>query len=151
MGVNMDCYGKYKANEACMICEYEASCRFYTNSPKLRLLSNDHLSLDTWRGDCQGEEDPYFAEEPEHSISLPKVKQVLRTLLLLDEYTLFILTEIIVNRANLIDIAGKRKISKQCMHKKILRTSRRFPWLVPCFVLLFQRGKKEKYKIKTLK
>ena len=151
MGVNMDCYGKYKANEACRICEYESSCRFYTNSPNLRLLSADHLSLDMWRDDYLGKEDPFFDEETEFSIPLKKVKKLLRTLLSLDEYTLFILTEIIVNHATMIEIAGKRNVTKQCMHRKIVRASRSFPWLIPCFVLLFQRGKKQKYKIKTLK
>lgn len=150
MGVKLDCYGKYKCNEACLICEYESSCRFYTKAPNLRLLSSDHLSLDQWRDDYLGEEDPYFAEEPENTVPLKKIKKLFRALLTLDEYTLFVLTEIIVNHATLIDIAAKRKISKQCMHRKIVRASRSFPWLVPCFVLLFQRGKKSKYKIKTL-
>ena len=72
MGVNMDCYGNYKCDEACLICEYQSSCRFYTNSPNLRLLSADHLSLDMWRDDYLGKEDPFFDEETEFSIPLKK-------------------------------------------------------------------------------
>lgn len=151
MGVKLDCYGKYKCNEACLICEYESSCRFYTEAPNLRLLSSDHLSLDQWCEDYLEKEASYIDEEPEFTVPLKKIKKLFRALLTLDEYTLFILTEIIVNHATLIDIAAKRKVSRQCMHRKIVRASRRFPWLVSCFVLLFQRGKKEKYKIKTLK
>ena len=77
MGVKLDCYGKYKCNEACLICEYESSCRFYTEAPNLRLLSSDHLSLDQWRDDYLGEEDPYFAEEPENTVPLKKIKKLL--------------------------------------------------------------------------
>ena len=141
------CYGHF-CDDCEKNCQYYESCKYYTKTPQeIRALGL--TSLDAMKNDCYVITDTFSTFALDDFVITPKeIKNMLAMLNALDSYTLEILANIIINRITLTQLAKKRQISKQSLHRKIVNIARKHPWLISCLEMLFFSGSQKLYVIK---
>ena len=157
-----ECYGKFSGGcTDCAACEFSRSCRYYADTApqmdsRLNMISFEHvqnwsdLVADTVHvpGAESPPEDAGFSGKiaPE----IPGMAQFLRFMLELDDYTLGILSEIIVPRpdaaeyCSMADLAHVHRCTRQAIHRKILRSARHNPEIARLLQLTFRKVRRSR-------
>ncbi len=142
--------------KSCDACVYAASCSYYTaTAPKMeeRLGMISFEFVENWSELLADTTHVPGAEEPEKSHlrqrrfdpepEIPGMAQFLRFILELDDYTLAILSQIIVPRSDasapcsMAELARAHHCTRQAIHRKFLRTAHRNPELARLLQLTF--------------
>lgn len=135
------CYGRYASeNMPCRQCEFNASCRYYTDSEKQlrsrsernRTVNMEKVSHLAARGNSSG------SETVKGDPIVYALSRFFRYLLALDSYTLGIISQIITDSANgerpsVSQLSKLRGCSRQAMHRKLLSVIARNPELAGIF------------------
>ncbi|MCQ2377599.1 MAG: hypothetical protein MJ016_00100 [Victivallaceae bacterium] len=156
------CYGKYPEDRAaCAQCEFGRSCRYYTESaPKMESRLNmvsfefvqnwSDLIADTVHvpGAEPVPENP--AQDGKAAPEIPGMARFLRFMLELDDYTLGILSEIIVprpdtaERCSVAELARVHRCTRQAIHRKMLRSARKNPEIAHLLELTFRKVRRSR-------
>lgn len=155
-----DCYGKNPGSRiCCRNCEFFESCNYYARSrakmeSRLNMISFEHIQ--NWSeiaADNQHipgyepdeSENAYLVAPPIPETEIRDMAEFLRFMLELDDYTLGILSEIIVpgsdniRHCSIAELARLHNCTRQAMHRKILRTARQNPKLGKLLQMTFRK------------
>ena len=154
------CYGKNPGSRIrCRECEFLESCNYYARSrakveSRLNMISFEHIQ--NWSeiaadhqhipGCDPDEYDPDTPPPPPvPETEIHDMAEFLRFILELDDYTLGILSQIIVpdadniRRCSIAELARIHHCTRQAMHRKILRTARHNPELGKLLQMTFRK------------
>ena len=136
----LSCYGKFSNGTTCPSCEYCDSCRYYTASARGIDRNLGFASIELVKEHVLSLADPclppgVFPPDPgpEPRFGIQEIAAFLHYLMGLDGYTLDILRELIVpgsgREPTVAELSRMRGISRQAMHRKLLRLSISHPEL----------------------
>ena len=154
------CYGKNPGSRIrCRECEFFESCSYYARSrakmeSRLNMISFEHIQ--NWSeiaadhqhipgcdpDECDADK---FPERPVLETEIHDMAEFFRFILELDDYTLGILSQIIVPDADNIrhcsisELARIHNCTRQAMHRKILRAARHNPELGKLLQMTFRK------------
>jgi hypothetical protein len=140
----MDCYGHYDAKNKkvdCGSCEFEASCRYYTNLPADQGTKSNTVSMDAGSFNRDGHslmchQNPGL---PNVRLTLKDLADFARFLLGLDDISLGMIVEVLRGSRDISELAAARGVSRQCVHHKIVNIISRVPELTVLFVPLMPK------------